>query len=329
MWHAPLRLAKSRHFLFTGKGRNPSAMILTCPSCQTKYVVKDGAIPPNGRQVRCANCKESWHQMPEGEVSDAAVSPPPVMPEVAPETPGPAEPSPEWREEAEYEDIADDVMASEQAGIAAEPVPDMRDTPQEESAADDVPINQEQVTGPPEPAIGPDTAPESAGETFHAPAGDAAHAADDDFAVQIPEEDVAPRGKGRLFLILALLLAIAAAAAWFFAPPALKARLGIASSDKSPLELMVTTSDRQQLASGNELLAISGRVINPTAEEQSVPPIRAELRNKVSKQLVYQWTIAPPARSLPPGGSATFNSAEVDIPPGGDELTVTLTSAAG
>ena len=40
-------------------------MILTCPACDTKYVVKDGAIPPGGRQVRCASCKHSWHQDPE------------------------------------------------------------------------------------------------------------------------------------------------------------------------------------------------------------------------------------------------------------------------
>src|SRR3982751_682893 len=40
-------------------------MILTCPSCGTQYVVKDGAIPPQGRQVRCASCKHSWHQDPE------------------------------------------------------------------------------------------------------------------------------------------------------------------------------------------------------------------------------------------------------------------------
>src|SRR5256885_15116919 len=42
-------------------------MILTCPNCGTQYVVKDGAIPPEGRQVRCAACKHSWHQDPEGE----------------------------------------------------------------------------------------------------------------------------------------------------------------------------------------------------------------------------------------------------------------------
>ena len=40
-------------------------MILTCPSCGTQYVVKDGAIPPEGRQVRCASCKHSWHQAPD------------------------------------------------------------------------------------------------------------------------------------------------------------------------------------------------------------------------------------------------------------------------
>ena len=46
-------------------------MILTCPACDTKYVVKDDAIPPGGRQVRCASCKHSWHQDPEGVVVEA------------------------------------------------------------------------------------------------------------------------------------------------------------------------------------------------------------------------------------------------------------------
>ena len=42
-------------------------MILTCPNCDTQYVVKDGAVPPEGRQVRCAACKHSWHQDPENQ----------------------------------------------------------------------------------------------------------------------------------------------------------------------------------------------------------------------------------------------------------------------
>src|SRR5436853_6947530 len=48
-------------------------MILTCPSCGTQYVVKDGAIPAGGRQVRCAACKHSWHQDPEDLELDTPV----------------------------------------------------------------------------------------------------------------------------------------------------------------------------------------------------------------------------------------------------------------
>ncbi|HXG81996.1 MAG TPA: thioredoxin, partial [Sphingomicrobium sp.] len=120
--------------------------------------------------------------------------------------------------------------------------------------------------------------------------------------------------------------AAAAAAFWFFAPPEWKERAGIAQAGATPLQLMITTSDRQALQSGNELVAISGRVINPTDREQNVPPIMAELRDKQTNQVVHRWTIPPPARVIGPRSSASFNSAEVDVPKGGDELTVTLGS---
>ena len=86
---------------------------------------------------------------------------------------------------------------------------------------------------------------------------------------------------------------------------------------------MMTHSDRTQLASGNEFLNISGRIINPTDRQQKVPPIHAQLHDSRGK-VVYSWTIPPPARTIPPGGSASFNSAELNIPPTAQELTVTL-----
>jgi hypothetical protein len=137
-----------------------------------------------------------------------------------------------------------------------------------------------------------------------------------------------PRRGGMLGWILGIVLLVVAAAAafWFFAPPELKARAGIAEVGESELEVLLTTSDRQRLASGNELLAISGRVINSTDRELAVPPIHAELRDADSKRLVYQWTIAPPARSLAPGASASFNSAEVDVPKGGESLSLRFAS---
>ena len=119
------------------------------------------------------------------------------------------------------------------------------------------------------------------------------------------------------------MLALLAGAFWYFAPPEWKARVGLAQADDTPLQLQLTHNDRQQLQSGNELLAVTGRVINPTGKTQSVPPIRAELRSNAGK-LVYSWTIPPPAQTLDPGASATFNSAEVNVPAGGDQLTVSL-----
>jgi predicted Zn finger-like uncharacterized protein len=40
-------------------------MILTCPSCATRYSVDGTKFPQAGRTVRCAKCGHSWHQLPE------------------------------------------------------------------------------------------------------------------------------------------------------------------------------------------------------------------------------------------------------------------------
>jgi len=48
-------------------------MILTCPSCGTRYSVDGAKFPSQGRTVRCAKCGHSWHQAAEAEPEPEAV----------------------------------------------------------------------------------------------------------------------------------------------------------------------------------------------------------------------------------------------------------------
>jgi predicted Zn finger-like uncharacterized protein len=302
-------------------------MILTCPACDTKYVVKDGAIPPGGRQVRCASCKHSWHQEPDGTadepVSEGMVEfggPPPSADHFA--AAGAEIP------EAEA-DRGEMAIGPEPAIDDAEDSPWGAISPEPGEAADSTSIiGPNEVAMEEAPAIADDwrsTSSEDVSAPLSAPEPEPI-AAEEEFAAYAPIEDEGGPSRRRWPLILGLLVLVVAAAAafWFFAPPEWKARAGLAQAGSTPLQLMITTSDRQALQSGNELVAISGRVINPTDLEQPVPPIIAELRDKQSKRVVHRWTIPPPARALAPRTSASFNSAEVDVPAGGDELTVTL-----
>lgn len=283
-------------------------MILTCPSCGTQYVVKDGAIPPGGRQVRCKACQHSWREMPPGEqeAADAEIPPPPAPP-------------------PEEQFVSEAIDEPRQHFAAAEAVgggmPDEVADELIESAAyeEDEPLAE----APSPPPIPPEAEVPELAEA--APSGRLEWAGQDEdfspFAARDTEKN--PRSKIIIGVMVVLLIAAIVAGVWFFAPPELRQRLGIAGAGETPLQLMMTHSDRTQLASGNEFLNISGRIINPTDEQQKVPPITAQLHD-ASGKVVYKWTIPPPTKTIPPGGSASFNSAELNIPPAAQELTVTL-----
>ncbi|WP_428060540.1 DUF3426 domain-containing protein [Brevundimonas sp.] len=69
-------------------------MILTCPACATSYFIRDDAVGPQGRKVRCQSCGEVWRATPDEPLELT------LTPEAAPSAPVAPASSPEPEPEA-------------------------------------------------------------------------------------------------------------------------------------------------------------------------------------------------------------------------------------
>lgn len=153
--------------------------------------------------------------------------------------------------------------------------------------------------------------------------------------VSEPQPEIYERGDGygaarrnpaKLWTILAIvaaaLMVAAFAAVQVFGMPDLGQRIGIPVQGTSTLDIE-GGADRQRLQSGNELLTVRGAITNRTDSAQRVPQIRAQLKD-MQGRVLYEWQIAPPVRELQPRGRVTFDSAEMDVPRGGRQLTLSF-----
>jgi predicted Zn finger-like uncharacterized protein len=90
-------------------------MILTCPTCASRYRIDETKLGPQGRTVRCAACGESWRAEPAPE--PLQLTPDPFSPALAPADPvGPDSVAPNPFTEA----------------VAGRAEPDLAETPAEE-----------------------------------------------------------------------------------------------------------------------------------------------------------------------------------------------------
>lgn len=270
-------------------------MILSCPSCQTRYVVPDSAVGPTGRKVRCAQCRFSWFQEPNEVTIPPAVAAPPVDATAQHEHRAP--PLPEGDEQR--------IATPEPALARAE-----QDRPEPTNAG-------------PSHVVGHSSELEANAHDAEPEAGWAPAAAEDEYH---DEPDLARRNPARLWTALAVVAALmmlgALAAIYFLGVPNIAARLQLPGAARSPLAITFTATP-EQLPTGRLLLTVTGEIRNPTDEAQRVRQLRAQVLNAEGRA-IYAWSIAPPVAQLQPGATAAFSSATTDVPQGGRNVRLSF-----
>lgn len=271
-------------------------MILTCPSCAARYLVPDNAIGYEGRKVRCASCGHSWFQ----EGADIVV----------PDTPATAA-TPVTASAMEGASIASVTDASRPPAVNTSPSPAL-------------PFTDMPAPSPAPGSIPPTVAIPPAPPTIAVPSADEPDLPDP-YAHEVPfrpRSDPARRNTILAFAFATVMFLLLGGLV-LFGPDDLANRFGLARNvGSTPLLIQqIGKVSLETSASGDKLLALSGRVINPTDEEQKIPPVLGEMRDAQGRT-IYNWTIRIEGNKLPPKGSVDFNTAEVNPPRGTQSVTM-------
>jgi len=258
-------------------------MIITCPSCSTRYPVEASSFAPAGRKVRCAKCGQSWHQAPPADLDDRpeAVA---EATEVAP-VEGPA-PTPPFAAAAARKKIFGEKPAPGKAPES--PVP-----PGGNAADDD-----DDVVFADTPDVPPSTT--DIGNRFRA---------------QVRRAASMRRGKALNaagWVVLALFVGgtlmggyqwRADIASFWPATTHVYAAVG-APVNLRGLEFRNVAYERQE-EQGLPVLAVTGEVVNVSGKAVALPRLRVGLRDGDQNEL-YHWTFALGQNELPADEVASF-----------------------
>jgi predicted Zn finger-like uncharacterized protein len=282
-------------------------MIITCPKCSTHYRIDPEVIGPSGREVRCVKCGHAWREEPEHiRAAGAAAQVPPRQARLPGPAPQPSEPSPARTTER-------------WAGPPARGYPEGAAATATAAAVSREPSPQ---PAPPEAEPAPPPKPRPAEPPAREPRARE------------------PRGRprwiglalvwvGAVVLLLAGVAAVAYVArdrivvAW---PDAsrLYAKVGIETKVLGlGLEVRNVTTVRR-LVDDARTLEIEGEVVNVSNEVQTIPTLRASLKDEQGTELM-DWTFDVRAHSIDPGKSLSFRTVANDPPASATDLSISFT----
>jgi predicted Zn finger-like uncharacterized protein len=268
-------------------------MILSCPACQTRFIVDANAIGEGGRRVRCANCGDSWHQSPVEEDAEA--------------------PAPEPGAGAADVDSSQDTDGGD-TGQEATVGPDA-----DAAASDDADADADDRDGD-DPATAPadDKARRARARTGR-------------LADRQAEEGNG--GAGRIgWLVLVLVLVAIGGAGFFYQqkiveiwPPAgqLFELVGLSPAAEEFGLAIQNVKWEHKRRKGRPVLVVLGEVINTSGKPRSVPRLRVVIRDESDRRL-FRWTVTTTLNSLEPGQATKFSTRLANPPEGARSLAVSF-----
>lgn len=299
-------------------------MILTCPNCQTRFLVADQAIGADGRRVRCGNCQHMWFAEPDRPPGDGPDAVPDELPEemsdemsdrpvedTAPADEDIAAPPPDADAETAVPDMAEDIAP--EAAAADAPMDALTDAPTDDGAHD---MAAADPPDQPEPELAAPARPASEGTIRR----------------NLPALPRQGRGIAAGWIALGVFVVALIAGVLGFKDGLIKAwppsvglyrALGMVAPAPPPASVeaepasfvrIVDKTYEVQPRDQGVVLAISARIENGGDRPVELPTVRGVLLDNAQNE-IRDWRIQPGVVILGPGETVTVQSEIVDPPP--------------
>jgi predicted Zn finger-like uncharacterized protein len=263
-------------------------MILTCPQCATKYTVDGSKFPAAGRSVRCAKCGHVWHQIGPQPEPDPEAEIEVHEPEPEPAVAAPSRHTPVIDEPAHSVDEPPSIVTQSRVAAFAPSA-----TMDDEFAADEAPV-----------------------ATSRAAANWGGR--------------IAVLGGWALLVGLVLVIGWAAVsfrdviATWLPQTTSFYSAAGLPVNARG-IDF-ADVSRQLESEDGQQVLAVTGRIVNRSTHELTVPLVRVALLDGDHREL-YHWTFVPGVSTLKPGQSSKFRTRLSSPPVGTRDIEVRFAKA--